>query len=569
MIRLKRMMAVVIAMVMVICAMNVTSFAEVGDLQVNNTLTVSGLGANDTVAYYQILKWDGEVETGWNWGSGVTVTEDKVGGLAVTDIIGATDGENKITADIAGTLASNLGTAVEEGMAVSGDTWTVSDVDAGLYMVIVTSKTAGTMYNPIFVAANYYGTTETPDESNKWALTSDLTYSNQGMAKMSTIPVDKKTTGSTDEDYDNADDDTATVDVGEVLDFEVNTTIPKYGSNYTKPVFKVVDTLVGLELQGDPEVTASGTALSAGTDYDLETSTDGYTITFTQDYLKSVGPAGQEITITYSAKVTDAAEKIVNQEKNTVEVKFSTDPKDEDGHGLIRDETNHFTFSIDAGLNGDEYDNESSTEAIKIGVDKEGNPILSEQSYATSSVTHSALAGAEFGLYKNADCTELYKNDIYKDGVKVTSDETGRITIKGLDVGEYWLKEEKAPAGFIKMQDPIPVIIEAVIVEDEEVKEEVDYDGTTVEVTYKTNRVDTYTVTIGGSTTSYTITNSKVNVSSVTRNTDSSDSELVNTKGVELPATGGMGTKVFYIVGAVLVLGAGILLVTRRRMDSI
>jgi len=49
---------------------------------------------------------------------------------------------------------------------------------------------------------------------------------------------------------------------------------------------------------------------------------------------------------------------------------------------------------------------------------------------------------------------------------------------------------------------------------------------------------------------------------------NSSDSELVNTKGVELPATGGMGTTIFYVIGAILVLGAGILLVTRRRMDT-
>ena len=55
-------------------------------------------------------------------------------------------------------------------------------------------------------------------------------------------------------------------------------------------------------------------------------------------------------------------------------------------------------------------------------------------------------------------------------------------------------------------------------------------------------------------------------ISSVTP-TDSS-TEIVNTKGVELPSTGGMGTTLFYIIGAVLVLGAGILLVTRRRMSA-
>ena len=43
--------------------------------------------------------------------------------------------------------------------------------------------------------------------------------------------------------------------------------------------------------------------------------------------------------------------------------------------------------------------------------------------------------------------------------------------------------------------------------------------------------------------------------------------EVVNQQGTELPSTGGIGTTIFYIIGAILVLGAGILLVTRRRMS--
>lgn len=43
---------------------------------------------------------------------------------------------------------------------------------------------------------------------------------------------------------------------------------------------------------------------------------------------------------------------------------------------------------------------------------------------------------------------------------------------------------------------------------------------------------------------------------------------VVNNKGAELPSTGGIGTTIFYVVGAMLVLGAGVLLVTRRRMSA-
>ena len=43
---------------------------------------------------------------------------------------------------------------------------------------------------------------------------------------------------------------------------------------------------------------------------------------------------------------------------------------------------------------------------------------------------------------------------------------------------------------------------------------------------------------------------------------------VVNNSGSVLPSTGGMGTTIFYIIGAILVIGAGVVLVTRRRMNA-
>lgn len=43
---------------------------------------------------------------------------------------------------------------------------------------------------------------------------------------------------------------------------------------------------------------------------------------------------------------------------------------------------------------------------------------------------------------------------------------------------------------------------------------------------------------------------------------------MENNTGAELPSTGGMGTTVFYVLGAVLVLGAVVLLVTKKRMND-
>ena len=90
------------------------------------------------------------------------------------------------------------------------------------------------------------------------------------------------------------------------------------------------------------------------------------------------------------------------------------------------------------------------------------------------------------------------------------------------------------------------------------------------EATYDMQVLQSYQVLVNDvEAAKYTFTNEgpkKINISS-TGVTEVPQS-IVNTKGVELPSTGGMGTTLFYIIGAILVLGAGILLVTRRRMSA-
>ena len=568
----KKFMALIVAMAMIVGTMSMSAFAATGELSVNNKLTVSGLDEGDKVDVYQILKWENADAThtgGWVYADGVDHPETDL-----ETLVSNTDGTNTITGAIATDLANHTGIKyVDQAVIGASKTWTKSDVPAGLYMVIVTPATSGTVYNPIFVAANYYGDNEVKDSANSIAVTSDMSYADNAMAKKSTIPLDKKSKATTPETANAAN--SYTTDVGEEIEFTVTTTIPKFGGSYTNPVFTLIDNLDGLELTSLPVVTdGEGNTLANGTEYDLTGAVGGnsYTIAFKEAYLldeltNKVGAAGQAITVVYKAKVTDAATAVVNQDKNTVDLVFSNNPNDASSKAILRDKTNHFTFSIDANLLGDSYNGDSSTEAIKVGVDKEGNPIVESKSYANNGgVTHAALEGATFTLL-NEDGTP-YTNALYPDGVTVQSDAMGRITILGLDVGKYKLQEVSAPAGYIKLQDTVDVEITADISEDIDVTEEAEEDGTTCTVTYKTNRLNKYSVKIGGSTTSYTMVNDQVETSKVERNATSSDKELENTKGVELPSTGGMGTTIFYIIGAILVVGAGIVLVTRRRMSA-
>lgn len=152
--------------------------------------------------------------------------------------------------------------------------------------------------------------------------------------------------------------------------------------------------------------------------------------------------------------------------------------------------------------------------------------------YTMKDNTNTPLAGAEFVLYKTVNGTKQYAQvtngkitgwtENETQATKLTSNGSGNIEIKGLDSDTYYLQETKAPAGYNLKQDPTKVVID----KDGNVKESPDGDS---------------------------LVNNTVKV--------------LNQSGTELPSTGGMGTTVFYVLGGILVAGAAVLLVAKRRMS--
>lgn len=149
------------------------------------------------------------------------------------------------------------------------------------------------------------------------------------------------------------------------------------------------------------------------------------------------------------------------------------------------------------------------------------------------------LAGAEFVLRKGSENGEevkfAFNNGVYtpaEDGnAKLTSAETtGKFNIKGLDVGTYYLVETKAPEGY-SICKPIKVEITATHAENEA--------GTEANATIKVNNVENGT-----------------------------DVTVENFKQSLLPSTGGIGTTIFYVIGGILMVGAGVILVSRRRRSK-
>lgn len=147
-----------------------------------------------------------------------------------------------------------------------------------------------------------------------------------------------------------------------------------------------------------------------------------------------------------------------------------------------------------------------------------------------------ALKDAGFKLYDKTGTTEIsliYDTDkgAYR---PTTGSETGRemksaevtgvFNIIGLDAGTYVLKETSTPAGYNTCA-PINIVISAVHKEN------------TDEATVKLDLTGSKNMT----------------------------NDVINKSGSSLPSTGGIGTTIFYVAGGVLVVGAGVLLITKKR----
>ena len=146
------------------------------------------------------------------------------------------------------------------------------------------------------------------------------------------------------------------------------------------------------------------------------------------------------------------------------------------------------------------------------------------------------LSGAKFRLYNNAKCEDedivgLEKTDennytYSSDGSAVLESPTsGKFNINGLKAGTYYLKEIESPAGYNKLDKAIQITVGL-----DEAKNKHMYEGT--------------------------------NTSNIT------EVRVLNKSGSLLPSTGGMGTTVFYIAGAFLVLISGVVLIAKKRTDS-
>lgn len=252
------------------------------------------------------------------------------------------------------------------------------------------------------------------------------------------------------------------------------------------------------------------------------------------------------VVLTYTAKVTSDVE-VLETDVNEAKLIFRNDPTSDSTGGGVTPPTDVPvpTFPLDVlKVDGtpDADGNKLPLEGAIFQV-KNGNTVLkfvevttpAEGDTPASTVYKYYDPDDEEGMKEAFDTEDLSTLKIV---TEVKTPKSGKILFTGLDADTYTLEEVTPPTGYNKCE-AITVKIDSVPVTDE------------------TGKVTSYTwkYTINGKS-------AEEGEPAITQ------VEVENNKGSTLPSTGGMGTTILYIVGAVLVVGAGVVLFAKRRTSN-
>ena len=249
------------------------------------------------------------------------------------------------------------------------------------------------------------------------------------------------------------------------------------------------------------------------------------------------------IVIFYDAVLNANAEIGLPGNENTAYLEFSNNPNG-DGAGRTEDDkVIVFTYELD----GTKVDGETQAAlqnaqfVLLNGAKSEAAMVVDGKVTGWVKVDTDAAAGdVEMpGTYE--EWVERYGDQ----NVILTSDENGLFNIAGLDDGTYFLREIQAPNGYNLLEEDVKLVITATTANGQ------DWNGNAADAL----RGLTIAVNDGEPQPG----NTETGIVEVT---------VENNRGATLPETGGMGTTLFYIIGGLLVVGAGILLVVRIRMKA-
>ncbi len=372
------------------------------------------------------------------------------------------------------------------------------------------------------LAAGYYLVKDT-DDSLKEKHDSYTAYilqvvGNDKVKVKSDVPTsEKKVKDINDSTETNLSEwqDSADWDIGDEIPFKIEGTLPNNYTSYQKYTLKFHDKAEqGLTFnKNSVNVYVNNTKITDTTKYRVVTDglTDSCTFEVIFDDMRKILTAenGSVVRVEYTSTLNKNAVLGKRGNKNTMHMEFSNNPNNEQGgeFGKTPDDTVIvFTYKVDVNK-----------------VDEQGNK----------------LTGAEFTLEKKIKGTP----DTWKEIQKVSGTAEDLFEFKGIDDGEYRLTEEEAPSHYDKLSEPIYFTVTASHV-----------DGATP-----------YLDKFSGN-----ITSGNVGTMTFTANKDYGilSTKVVNKPGSSLPETGGMGTTILYVAGAIMILAAGAFLVMQKKAED-
>lgn len=487
-----RILAMLLALVLCL-GLSVTAFATEGATQTtgNCSITVENAKKDQTYKLYKMLDlsvsedntaYSYTVNSAWNaffTGSGkglqyVTITEGFV-----------TWQEEARPADFAKDaedFAKSL-TPLDTYNATTDGSHTFNNLDAGYYLVTSSMGTKATV-----------GTTPgTPNPA----------IQEKNVAPENDKEVEENSKTGLNDAYGKEND----ANIGDTVKFQSTITAQAGAESYVfhdamDPGLTFDANSVTVELHQNQN---GNTSTVATTHYEVKTTelhntTCTFEVEFKQAFCDTL-KAGDKIVISYSATLNASAVIGNNGNKNK----------------------SHITYGE---KNTATPDSETTTKTWEVKVLK----------YTMKNNVETGLENAVFELKKSEDAAEAIKlvkvgqTNTYRVAMdsetstvtEITTPASGEFTIQGLDSGNYWLYEKKAPAGYNELKKPVKIVIA---------------ENGNVTVNEETAPVD------------------KVKVE--------------NNTGALLPSTGGMGTTIFYVLGGILAVGAAVLLVTKKRMERI
>lgn len=606
--RLKKILALALAMAMVL-SMSLAVFADDTNTTVTaNTaknagaFTIKMTNAEDghTFKAYQIFS--GSVNTEGklgdiSWGNGITFGAENANYGAFITALG--------TAGLTGLTSTSTAADVAKAMEGKGDdSETMKKVADVFYKykntvaATATEKTSGN-YELKPLTAGYYMVT---DEYTSTPAEGAATLSRNVLAVVGDVTAKVKNDKPTvvKKILDPSPVDANKAAIGDHVFYQITGTVPNY-VGYDKYFYVINDTLsTGLTFDGTDNltVTVNGTKLTLNTDYVVLTSdtnpaaTNGHTFEVAFKNIKSYN-VGDAIVVKYSALVNQNA-AVATGNPNTTDVTYSNNPNDS-SHGnpsdnpkpdsdtptgtSAKDKTVTYTSEVDLTKYFDEAKagNElsgatftlSGTQTTVVGTgadvfveDANGTYYKLADGKYTTTAPHDDILRSDGSVaitsnkssYDQDDLTagkkykmnhvttyETIEKEVLLQG---TSGTDGKIVFKGLGAGTYTIKEIVTPQGYT----------------------------TAADITFTIGIDVPETITTGEEKATYSISSVTPAGSIDLKGSNATGgvyaADVIDLSGSVLPSTGGIGTTIFYVVGTILVIGAGVVLITRRRMSA-